>query len=185
MKILKNAGWLVLVFAVGVAGVYVGTRARDRFSPDPVSELPPELALEKLPRGQPFPDVPLRDAGGRTRSSAELVRGGCVALFLDLDCSPCTDLALRWQAALDQGVVQPGQVWGICYYPREYIAAYVKDMGLTLPVYQDSLQVFRTQYHVERFPLAITVGQSGMVRDISYDSVSPIDVDGLVDKLSR
>ena len=185
MKILKSAGWLVLVFLVGIGGVLVGGRMRDRVSPEQAPVLPAELARHRLPVGEPFPDVPLRDAAGHTRSSADLAKGGSVVLFLDLDCTPCTDLVLRWQDALEAGAVEPGRVWGVSHYPRAAIDDYVRELGLTLPVYSDSLRVFHDEYRVEYFPLAVTVGGSGLVRGISYDSVSPINFTELAEKLGR
>ncbi len=108
-----------------------------------------------------------------------------MVLFLDLDCAPCTDLAWRWQGAIDEGVFAAPQVWGVCYYPRADIDAYLRDHELTFSVYQDSLHVFRTQYQVELFPMAVTVGSSGIVRDVNFDSVSPIDVEATNDRLGR
>lgn len=185
MKYVKSAGWLVLVFLVGVGGVLVGGRMRDRATPEAAPVLPAELARHRLPIGEPFPAVPLLDAAGRTRSSADLAKGGSVVLFLDLDCTPCTDLVLRWQDALDAGAIEPGRVWGVCHYPRAAIDDYMQEHGLTLPVYSDSLQVFRDEYLVEYFPLAVTVGGSGLVRGFSYDSVSPINFTELAERLGR
>lgn len=182
MKVLRSAAWLVLVFAVGVAGVYVGSRVRGSADPP---HLPLELASHQLPLGEPFPDVPLIGADGHTRSSRELVAGGSVVLFLDLDCPPCTDLARRWQTAIDDRLVAPDRVFAVCYYPRDAIADYRETQGLTLPVFQDSLQTFRTVHGVDRFPLAVTVGASGFVRGTSYDSVSPIDLAEVASRLER
>ncbi len=185
MKILKPLGWLVLVFLFGVGGVLVGSRVRDRVTPVASPVMPEELARHRLPVGEPFPAVPLQDAAGLTRSSTELVGGGSVVLFVDLECEPCTDLVLRWQAALDAGAIAPGTVWGVSYYPRPDIEDYRDRHALTMPIYGDSLQVFRSEYLVEHFPLAVTVGGSGLVRGTSYDSVSPIDFGELAAKLGR
>jgi peroxiredoxin len=185
MKVLRSAAWLVLVFAVGVAGVYVGGRTRGRVDSARSPHQSLELANHQLPLGDPFPDVPLIGADGHTRSSRELAAGGSVVLFLDLDCPPCTDLAHRWQAAIDHRLVEPDRVFAVCYYPRHLIADYRAAQGLTLPVYQDSLQTFRTIHGVDRFPLAVTVGASGLVRGTSYDSVSPIDLVEVTNRLER
>ncbi len=186
MKILRSVGWLVLVFAVGVGGVLVGTKLRDKTSTPAAEALPPELALPKLPFAEPFPDVALADASGHAVQTRDLLgQQGGVVLFIDLECSPCTAVVQRWQTALDHGDIQPGQVWGVCYYPRAMIADYADEHHVTIPIYSDTLQVFRSDFGIEHFPLAVTVGGSGLVRRRSYDSVSAIDFGELARDLER
>lgn len=186
MKIVRSLIWLVLVFAVGVGGVMVGTKLRERNTPDPVDMMPPELALPNLPYAEPFPDVALTDSTGHTVTTHELLGGqGAVVLFIDLECSPCTDVVRRWQDAIDHGDVPRDQVWGVCIFPGPMIADYRAEHGVTFAVYSDSAQTFRRDFGIEHFPLQVVVGGSGLVRFRSYDSVSNLDFAELERNLSR
>jgi peroxiredoxin len=185
MKVLRSVGWLAAVFVAGVLGIYAGAKVRDHAGAAPRASLRAEMVQPRLPIGEPFPDLPLTDLDGRIVSSRDLAAGGSVVLFLDLECPPCTDLARRWQTALDDGAVEAGQVWGVSYHPRERIEEYREAHGLDLPIYEDAGQRFRTDHRIDRFPLAVTVGASGLVRDTSYDSASPIDPEAVEARLMR
>lgn len=186
MKIFKAAAWLVLVFAVGVGGVVVGAKVRDRMRPAPQAfTLPPEIAGVKMPLGDPWPEVPLISVEGDTINSLDLVEGGGVVLFLDPHCEPCGALVRRWQEAVNDGAIPLERVSGITYAPPEMIVEYRSDYELTLPIYWDAEQIFRQDYDVRHFPLAVVVGESGFVRWKNYDSVSALNMDEIERQLAR
>ncbi len=184
-RILKGLGWLVLVAAVGAAGLFVGTQVRTRIAPRPQTFRAEDVLDHDLPQDGDFPDVTVIDADGEPRRCRDLVAGGTVVLFLDLECSPCTDMARRWQDALGRGVIAPAQLWAITVYPRDAITAYQDDNGFTFPIYEDRDQVFRHDYGVKQYPLEVTVGASGKIRRTTFDSVTPIDPHALAARLAR
>ena len=175
LKSFKVLGMLALVVVVGVAGLYVGSKLRDRVRPRPAAAPAAEFMKHALMPGAEFPDVALFDAAGTSVDCRELLDGGGVVLFLDPDCSPCTDMGRRWQHAIDEEMVPVGRVWAVSYQPREVLDAYAGSHGFTFPVYEDRDRVFATEYGVKHYPLEIVVGVSGFVRRASYDSVSPVD----------
>lgn len=124
-------------------------------------------------------------ADGRTYSSRELVAGGSVVLFLDLHCPPCSEVARRWQAAIDDGLVPADRVFAVAFYSLDEIAAYRTDNLLTMPIYADTAKTFRTEHNVVDFPLVIYVGESGFMRGGSRDTKSPIDGEDVARRLAQ
>jgi peroxiredoxin len=96
-------------------------------------------------------------------------RGG-VVLFLDLECPPCTEMAAKWQAILDEGAVDELAVIGIANHPLHIIEEYVTAHGIRFPVAADTSHTFLREYEVDRFPLEVIVSPAGKIVSTSYDS---------------
>lgn len=170
---LRPVLFVVLVFAVGIAGVFVGNVLRTRVHTGGASTVTIPVPTSLLDVGDPFPEVALVGEGGSEVSSLDIVPGGGVVLFLDLECPPCTDMGRRWQRAHDDGLVDA--LCAVTYHPADAVESYKAEHGLTFPVYRDTAMTFRSEYQVDRFPLEIVVGASGTIRSTSYDSASPVD----------
>lgn len=171
-----------VLLVVAVAGLYMVIQTRDDGAaqpPNPPVETaqqetpPPELAQQPLPPPEDFPDVPLTGLDGQVHSSRELAAGGSVVLFIDLHCPPCSEVVQKWQAAYDDHVVD--RVFVVTAYPLEEIVAYRDARALTLPIYQDSQAVFKTEHNLVRFPFTLYVGASGIMRGGTYDPRTPLD----------
>lgn len=176
MRVLKFAALLVAVFAVGIAGVWVGTLIRERSASNRVHEVSAKLPTSLLSPGDAFPNVELSGAaGGRLNTVDAFQERGGIVLFVDLECPPCTDMCLRWQQAVHDGIVDLDQVVGVTYHPIEVSERYRAEHGLEFAIYRDDEGVFRRVFEVTRFPLEVVVGASGQVQSTSYDSVSPVD----------
>lgn len=174
-SVIRSTIFVVLVLVVGAAGVLVGNVIRTRMpgrSEVVVNARVPESLLKV---GDPFPDVVLDDDEGVHRSTKELMGSGGVVLFLDLECEPCVDAAVRWQRAVDEGLLPADRLWGVTYHSHETIRRFRSDHALQFPLLQDSSMTFRSRYDVDRFPLQVVVGSSGRIRWTSYDSETPID----------
>lgn len=182
----RVAGFIVLVFAVGLFGVLTGQLLRGklpRFGKPQVSMPAPTSLL--IP-GVEFPDVVLSGEGGSPVRTVEMIAStGCVVLFLDLECPPCEEMTVRWQRAADEGVVAFDQLWAVTYQPRNRVEAYIDRQGVTFPVLVDTARTFLREYEVNRFPLEVVVGSSGVIRAASYDSATPIDEEQLAEWLSE
>lgn len=168
--------WLILVvvaLAVGYAGVRFGRTLRERQAP-PVAEAP---SFPFRP-GDPFPDVALADSLGAIVRSGDLIaERGAVVLFLDPECEGCTDMSIRWEHALAGGFFDPTRVIGVSRASADVIGSYRAAHRLSYPVYRDAEDAFLQTHGVTRYPLEVVVGQSGTIRSLSDDSVTPVDVD--------
>jgi peroxiredoxin len=173
---LKITTFVVLVFLVGVAGVFVGTYLRDHLSGKKRTIMTTRAPRSLLTRGMVFPEVEVVDENGTARGTGEVMGGeGCVVVFLDLECPPCVDLSRKWQRALDDGKVERGRVWGVTYHPQEIINEFKKDHDIRFPIFTDVQRTFLREYEVDRFPLEIVIGGSGRIRSASYDSERTLD----------
>lgn len=178
-------GYAVLMFIVGIAGVLAGTLLRDHFASPKSAMVSTRVPRSLLKQGMIFPDAPVVTTDGRMRRTVELIdHSGSVVLFLDLECSPCIKMALRWQDALDNALVEDGKVWAISYHSSEVIQNFMVENDLRFPIYTDSSQTFLKKFEVTRFPLEVVVGASGRIRSLSYDSETPIDFAHLAELLS-
>ena len=90
--LIKGGGFLLLVFVAAFGGVYAGMRFRQAQAPSAAEVRIPD---SKLAVGEAFPDVELQSPQGEAASSAALVDGGGVVMFLAWTASP----APRWWRA--------------------------------------------------------------------------------------
>jgi len=183
-RIIKRILFVAVVTAVAAAGGLTGRLIRSRGGgvPAVVTVRPPMTLLRA---GDIFPDLPLvDDAGERTPASALIGGTGMVVLFLDLECPPCAEMALRWQKAIDEGAVDSYQVMAVTYQSHEAMAAFRGEHALAFPFYRDADLAFRERFDVTRFPLEVVVGASGLIHSTSFDSASPIDAGLLREQLA-
>jgi peroxiredoxin len=172
----KIVAFVALVFVVGVAGVFAGNMLREYFSASKSSMVTARVPRSLLKQGMVMPDAELVGIDSRAHRTSELLGdNGGVVLFLDLECPPCIDMALKWQDALDNNMIMPERVWGISYHTAEVIRAFMDENNLRFAIFTDSTHTFLKEYEVSRFPLEVIVGSSGKVRSLNYDSESPID----------
>lgn len=174
-SVIRSILFILLVLVVGATGVLVGNVIRTRMPGRSAVVVNARVPESLLKVGNPFPDVALIDNEGASWSTKEILGSGGVVLFLDLECPPCVDAAVRWQRAVDEGLLSADQLLGITYHSRETIRGFESDHALQFPLLQDSTMTFRTRYDVDRFPLQVVVGASGRIRWTSYDSETPID----------
>jgi peroxiredoxin len=155
---LRTGLGVLLVVLVGVGGLLAGRALRASRTP----EVPRAELLPAFGAGDRFPDVAVEGEGRAGWTTGELVSQGAVVLFLDLDCPPCTDVAVSWQELLESGRELP-PIFGITTSDAERIADYREDMALTFAIYSDQAQRFRTDWNVRRYPLQVIVDRGGTV----------------------
>lgn len=172
MKTQKRILYAAVLFVVAIGGVLAGDFLRRSRAghQGPLVQEPRSL----LHVGETFPDVPLTLPEGSRTGTRELLQGGGVVLFLDLECPPCADMARKWQDHLDATGAAP-RVLGVTNQNAPAIAWFREEHAIHFPVAQDADQVFRHTYGVDRFPLEVVVGAEGRVRSLSYDSARPVD----------
>jgi len=176
----KVAVSVLLMVAVAALGLALGKRMGQR-------QLAPEASTFQLPEvilkpGAQLPEVALSAPAGEQQSTLQLVaESGAVVLFLDLDCSPCTEAVGRWQVALDEATLGDGQ-WqeqvdprlplvGITRDALERIPLYRALNGLTFPIYHDAGVVLRDEYLIQSFPFYVVVDRGGKVLTDGVDQV--------------
>jgi peroxiredoxin len=180
---LKIAGLLLAVFAVGIAGVLVGSTLRGTTGRSDAYVALDPAATTLLKAGMTFPDAAILGDGGTARTAELIGTNGAVFLFLDLECPPCVDMAAKWQGVLDQGGFPELRVVGITNQPPEHIGSFRNEHGVRFPIVEDTEHLYLREWRVERFPLEIVVGADGRIRSVSYDSVTPVDLPALAEKL--
>jgi len=184
-RTLRPALFLVLVFVVGTAGVLTGRLIRTRVAGAPTATVTARVPMPLLRAGDVFPDLPLVNDTGEAERTAALIGGtGMVVLFLDLECPPCADTALRWQRAIEEGVIGADQVMAITYQSHEAMAMFREEHGLVYRFFQDADLAFHRGFEVNRFPLEVIVGASGLVHSTRFDSASPVDAERLQGQLT-
>lgn len=157
---------VLVVVLVGVAGLVAGRGLRASRAPQgPFSraELRPGFEID-----DPFPDVVVEGERRAGFTTGELVAKGAVVLFLDLECPPCTDVAISWQALVESGREVPPIV-GISGSDPDRIAGYREEMGLTFPIYSDRSRRFQSDWNVRQYPLQVIVDRDGTVEAIVLD----------------
>ncbi len=181
---LKVAATVLAMVAVAVLGLALGKRMGQR-------QIAPESATFQLPEvilkpGAQLPEVALSAPAGEQLSSLQLLaESGAVVLFLDLDCSPCTEAVGRWQVALDEATLGDGQ-WleqvdprlpliGITRDAIDRIAPYRALHGLTFPIYHDAGARLRDDYLIQSFPFYVVAARDGKVLANGVDQVLAAD----------
>jgi peroxiredoxin len=181
----KIAVYALLMFAVGVAGVVAGGLLRDRIASSKSTVVTSRVPRSLLRQGMVFPDAELVDHNIELRRTGQLIGGyGSIVLFLDLECPPCISMAVKWQDALANSMIEEGRVWGISYHSSEVVKTFKEENDLHFPIFTDSMQTFLKEYEVNRFPLEVIVGSSGRIRSLSYDSESSIDFTRVAEMLA-
>jgi len=171
------------VFAVGVAGVFVGSILRGSVGRTDAYVIPDPVATTLLKRGMAFPDAAIAGVDGSASTTDLIGAEGAVFLFLDLECPPCATMAEKWQAVVDQGAFPGLRVVAITNQPPDEVAAFRDEHGLGFPIVQDVDGLYLTTWRVQRFPLEVIVGGDRRIRSVSYDSVTPVDLPALADRL--
>ncbi len=170
--------WVALVLAilvVGYAGVRFGRALRARSSP---AHTHPETSPFPFAVGDPFPAVALADSlGGAVPSDSLLAGRGAVVLFLDPDCDGCTDMSIKWEHTLAEGFFDRSRVFAVSRAAPAVNAAYRAENRLSFPIYQDVADAFLREFDVTSYPLEVVVGQSKIIRSLSDDSVTPVDIE--------
>jgi len=179
---LKMIALAVGVFAVGIAGVLVGNTLRQTVRSDAYVAVDP-TATTLLREGMTFPDADTHGPTGARRTAEMIGADGTVFLFLDLECPPCVDMAAKWQGVLDGGAFPGLDVVGVTNQDADAADAFRREHALSFPIVQDTKNVYLGEWRVQRFPLEVLVGADGRIRSLSFDSVSPIDLPRLAERL--
>jgi peroxiredoxin len=171
---IKYVLFLVVVLGVAYFGVKLGMKTET-----PISNHPPEeeTLTSDLVTGTAFPDVTLLDMQGSPISTQTLLAGkGGLAVFMDFACPPCKEMIEKLQRAYTNDISDITIV-GVAFAKPSDVAEYCQKTGITFPVYCDTSLVFVNKYMVMNFPLLVTVGKSGIIRDYTFDSRLPIEGD--------
>lgn len=170
----KYVLFLVLVLGVAYVGVKLGMNTEAPASNHPMEEEP---LSSDLVTGTAFPDVTLLDLQGSAVSTQALFAGrGGLAVFMDFACPPCKEMIEKLQRASTNDISDVTIV-GVAFAKPGDVAEYCQKTGITFPVYCDTNLVFVNKYMVMNFPLLVTVGKSGIIRDYTFDSRLPIEAD--------
>jgi peroxiredoxin len=185
-----SRGWIArlalvaLLIAVAAAGLALGIRFRDRVNP-PLSHDGAVMPPAPLAVGTAFPTVTLKDQRGREIRTDSLLAGrGGVVMFLEIGCPPCSVMVARWQRALDEAPSQAPPVFGVSSSSLESIVGYGQRTGIRFQIFQDPDQIFERVHKVESFPFLVVVDRSLQVREHTFDSNHPIDLERF-DRLLR
>ena len=171
--LIKGGGFLLLVFVAAFGGVYAGMRFRQAQAPSTAEVRVPD---SKLAVGEAFPDVELESPQGEAASSAALVGGGGVVMFLRLDCQPCAQMVARWSELQAAGELAGVNTVGITSGQAELVEPYREEKGLRFPIYLDPEGTFIRDWKVQAVPYVVVVGPDGAVRE-RFSSPADIDVD--------
>jgi len=171
--LIKGGGFLLLVFVAAFGGVYAGMRFRQAQAPSTAEVRIPD---SKLTVGQAFPDVGLRSPQGQAASSAALVDGGGVVMFLSLDCQPCAQMVARWSELEAAGELAGVTTVGITSGDPSRVEPYREEKGLRFPIYLDPERTFIRDWEVQAVPYVVVVGPDGAVRE-RFSSPADIDVE--------
>lgn len=172
-SLVRNIIMLLAVFAVAVAGVYLGGRIRQQ-----PTGIPPESAdfSSKLDEGAQFPAVELYAEDSSRVHTADLLAGKpAVVLFLEVGCPPCKVMTARWQKLLAEGDLTGISLFGITFSPLRELRKYRLENGLTFPIYADSANVFMSDFDVTSYPFMIALDRTGKVVMNNYDANAELD----------
>ena len=175
---LRSVGFIVLLVVVGAVGLTIGHVVQGRVAPD--DGFDQTLLETRLGVGDIFPDVRLVTSAGDTTTTSALLEYGGVVLFLDVECPPCTDMAQRWQAAIDDGHIENDWVVGVTSRLHNQVESYRAEHQLTFDILHDPRSVFQGVYGVRLFPFEVVVGGSGRIRSTSRELAADVDVDALL-----
>lgn len=160
----------VAVVVAGVAGLAVGRLIAERR----VVEVS-HVTAAVWQRGDVFPSFTLlTEWGDSVETDALLARGG-VVMFLDLECPPCVDMALKWDRAVNDGVVTIEQVVAITSQNAAAIARFREEAELQIAVYRDPGPAFLENHWITSFPVEVIVGRDGAVVSVSENPATPVD----------
>ena len=168
------AGAVAGMVAITAAGLLVGNAIRSSFAGD-ATDHAAELPETKLVSGVPFPDITLLDEDGVAVSSAELVAGGSVVIFVDPRCQPCAAVTGHWQRAIDDGDIDAASVIAISLRPPFANGEYRRSNGLEFGVYSDDQKTLWKEYAVGYIPYEVIVDDAGVIDATNRDSREPLD----------
>jgi thiol-disulfide isomerase/thioredoxin len=162
--------WLLLAVVAGSLGWIVATRVQ------PAAQ--PVAAVVAAP---PLVDVSAQTLGGAVVRLSEH-RGQVILLNLWATwCPPCRAEMPLIQAAYEQyrddGFVVLALSQG---EEAATVAAYVRDAGLTFPVWLDASGAAGRAYQIRALPASIFIGRDGTVRAVYRGPLSRSVIDGTV-----
>lgn len=179
----RMAALVALVIAMGAAGIYTGMQAGRSAVPD---RLAPRAPRHGLSIGTRFPTVALLDEQDAPLVTDDLWRErGAVVLLLDLECAPCRSMVDQWQAYAQSDSLAGLPVVGVTHATPQQARLYRKAHAVAFPIHADTAGAFLREHGVNDFPLATTVGRSGVLRHTTFDPYEPIRAAELRERLER
>ncbi|HEX2251918.1 MAG TPA: redoxin domain-containing protein [Thermoanaerobaculia bacterium] len=175
-NLARGAFFLLLVFVAAFGGVWAGMKFRESRAPASSA-----VAASNLQPGAELPDRAVVAPDGASHSTRELVAGGAVVMFLDLDCEPCGHMVTRWQEAIDEGELTGVDILGITTDAGERVPGYRSDKGLSFPIYVDPAGALFQDAEVTSVPLVVFVGPDGQVTGNRSDYRLAIEGDAIRD----
>lgn len=176
--------WLVGV-AVIIAAAAAGTFLGGLFKGDATVEAQPTESFDvftnlSLHAGDPFPDITLHDLNYAEVSSTDILHEqGTVVLFMEPNCPPCHSLAIDWQKAVENNVIDPDQVVGISYSDANRLKEMLANYEVSFRLYADPTYAFMDQFGVDGFPLILVVNPSGTITYVDNNPYRKISSDQL------
>jgi hypothetical protein len=104
----------------------------------------------------------------------ELADGG-VALFLDLECPPCIEMAGTWTDAIRSGTVAADRVVAITGNPDVAVQRFREQYSPAFGIYRDVEQAFYANGWITAYPVEVMVGDGATVLAVNEDASRPID----------
>lgn len=185
-QILLLLSGLLIGLAAGIAFFFGFNRVDlfDKFfnddTPDSLSESGAIYAPEK---GQPAPDFTLENLDGEPMALEDL-RGKVVLLnFWATWCGPCR---VEMPALESRHQQYPEQlaVVGIDFdEPKENVAAFMEEFGLTFPILLDPGAVVQDAYRIRGYPTSVFLDQDGTVQIVHIGIMAEDQLDDYLQEL--
>jgi hypothetical protein len=166
----RSALVIIAVVVAGVAGVMVGRHLSSQRMVEQVHD-----AATTWQTGDAFPDVNLVSEWGEATSTMSLLADGGVALFLDLECPPCIEMAGTWTDAIRSGSVAADRVVAITGNPDVAVQRFREQYSPAFGIYRDVEQAFYANGWITAYPVEVMVGDGATVLAVNEDASRPID----------
>ncbi|MCB9136642.1 MAG: redoxin domain-containing protein [Anaerolineales bacterium] len=134
-------------------------------------------------KGKPAPDFTLENLDGEQVSLADL-RGKVVLLnFWATWCGPCRIEMPTLQSRHEKYPEQLALIAIDFDEPKENVAAFVKELGLTFPVLLDPGANIQDAYRVRGYPTSVFLDQEGVVQFVHIGIMSEEQLDDYLKEL--
>jgi peroxiredoxin len=169
----KHALQLILLLGIGHALVTtLGAQLWER------ADKAAAASTVGLKEGQLAPDFELTDVSGQRRKLSELRGQTVVVNFWATWCPPCRaempELQAFYMRYKDQGVTMLAVNAANTETSEGYVAAWLKERGLSFPVVYDSAGEVTKAYRVSAYPSTIIVGPDGLIRTKKQGPMSSV-----------
>lgn len=185
-QILLLLSGLLIGLAAGIAFFFGFNRVDlfDNFFKDDATDSLSESGAVYAPeKGQPAPDFTLENLDGEPVALEDL-RGKVVLLnFWATWCGPCRVEMPALESRHQKYPVQLAVV-GIDFdEPKENVAAFVEEFGLTFPILLDPGAVVQDAYRIRGYPTSVFLDQDGTVQIVHIGIMTEDQLDDYLQEL--